>query len=111
MRSAGVPDETFRRVSDTQKRVSATSVSRSAGRDLRTDLVWWGRLGDIPRFEPTKSGADSNYAKGPQDIRRDAERDGVLVGTRGHPVEWTRGLGRKRCLYCEGWDSRTSLPV
>jgi hypothetical protein len=34
-------------------------------------------LGDISRFEPTESGADNNYAKGPQNILRDEEKDGV----------------------------------
>jgi len=32
-------------------------------------LIWWGRLGDDSRFEPTKTGADNDYAKGPQNIR------------------------------------------
>jgi len=31
-------------------------------------VVWRARLGDISRFEPTKSGADTQYARNPQNI-------------------------------------------
>lgn len=39
------------------------------------------RLGDISRFEPTKSGAERSYAKSPQNIRRRSDRDGGPVGS------------------------------
>ena len=31
---------------------------------------WQARLGDVSRFEPTKSRTDDNYAKGPQGSER-----------------------------------------
>jgi hypothetical protein len=33
-------------------------------------VVWRARLGDISRFEPTKSGVDKQYAKSSQNVRK-----------------------------------------
>jgi len=46
-----------------------------------TTAEWWGRLGDISRFEPTKSGANRYYAENPQNIHRQPEEDYESGGT------------------------------